>query len=844
MKTGILSLESWNAGLLMPGLSELKHHTRGHSDIKVAVLDSGVEHHHPFLRHQQLHPSQHAAEHGTHICSVISGDSPDGYYQGIAPKIALIPIEVYQATDKGDLLPSSQQVLARAIHHACDSGAHLINISGGDTTRFNNVPGVLADACKRAFQENRLIIAAAGNNGSDTVHTPACLPGVLAVGAASWDSRPSQFSNFGQAYQNSAVLAPGEDIPGAGLNHTLCTKTGTSFAAPVVTAIAALFLSLQKTLNITVSPTEIRELILHSAAPAFKEEKLEPARVLAGRINPLAMMKIFFARYQINPQSDCFQPGSGNRPARITQLSEEQTMTEHQMPAASQDTPGYSAPATEGTIPREHSPRTVTSVANPQPSSPVTTQPHPRISAQTSTPQHNTAQVAPQPVATPYDHQNHQTVAIAQPGIPAYGLVTPDIHHSGYQIIQPQSSVTGQPQHYIGQQGVQNTTTVSASGGTHSVQTSALPMSASDPRAARQLIYCLGSIGFDFQIEARMDYFIQRLAEYQDGSLDQRLFRYIVEHDDWDNAELLTWVVKIDGTPTYAIKPHGAGKRDLYRLLVSCLYYQLPPDKRPVIEQEFYTSQQRMIAARYNLNLHDNGRLNTKYIRDKDEFDYRIYMEDEVSLHRLGEYQKLLVDLVAVAGEVIGEVQLYNGSVVPQIEVVISGLSPWNKAGLIEQQVSIATGNPVVSDYINRASKGDNSNQKEASLREEIHQSVSRALEKIYHEFKNNGLNDDDRAINYVGTNIMNLVDVFSDVFEVLCENDKVCSRYEFDNAYVETSKVQRPTSILKDVILRFFEPGNLDKAYKCYRFTVDVSDINPVMVEGKPKVFYESAAR
>lgn len=368
---------------------------------------------------------------------------------------------------------------------------------------------------------------------------------------------------------------------------------------------------------------------------------------------------------------------------------------------------------------------------------------------------------------------------------------------------------------------------------------------AIDIPAPSKLVYCLGSIGFDFQIEARMDYFIQRIAEYHDGPLDLRMFRYIVEHDDWDNSELLTWVLKIDGTPTYAINPVGSGTGDLYKTLIACLYYQLPQDMRPDIEREFYTNLQQGIASKHGLDCNPGApRLSPKLIRGKDEFDYHVYMEEEIKLHKLGEYKKLTVDQVAIAGEIVGEVQLYNGSRVPRVNVAISGISPWNKSNLIEQQVNAATSGTRFTDYLSHLSTTDSNTKKLELLSDEVHESVERALEKIYHELKNNGVSEDDRAINYVGTNILTLVDVFSDVFEVVVENGKFHTRYEFDTAIVETSKVQRPTSILKDVVLRFFEPSNLDKAYKCYRFTIDVSDINPVMVEGKPRVFFESNKR
>ena len=60
-----------------------------------------------------------------------------------------------------------------------------------------------------------LIVAAAGNNGCQCLHLPAALPTVLAVGAMDAQGLPLGSSNWGDAYQNEGILAPGEKVFGA-----------------------------------------------------------------------------------------------------------------------------------------------------------------------------------------------------------------------------------------------------------------------------------------------------------------------------------------------------------------------------------------------------------------------------------------------------------------------------------------------------------------------------------------------------------------------------------------------------------------------------------------------------
>jgi cyanobactin maturation PatA/PatG family protease len=124
-------------------------------------------------------------------------------------------------------------------------GANLINISGGQLTAHPNASPELEESIRNCVASGVLIVSATGNNWCDCIHVPAALPGVLAVGSLSPNGAPSEFSNFGKEYAVSGILAPGEDIPGALPGGRVEARTGTSFAAPLVTGVAALLASLR-----------------------------------------------------------------------------------------------------------------------------------------------------------------------------------------------------------------------------------------------------------------------------------------------------------------------------------------------------------------------------------------------------------------------------------------------------------------------------------------------------------------------------------------------------------------------------------------------------------------------
>ena len=269
----------------------LRRTTLGDPEVCVAVLDGPVDLGHPCFKRRRAETPADArrrsrrdgpmSAHGTHVTSVIFGQ-PNGPITGIAPRC--------RGTDPADLPRGQgghvpQLDLARAIEQAVEAGAQIINISGGQLAEGGEAELTLARAIKLCDDNNVLVVAAAGNDGCDCLHVPAGLPSSLAVGGMTADGRPLESGNWGETYQSNGVLAPGERIPGAVPGGSVGTMTGSSFATPIVSGVAALLMAIQRQRGETVSARAVRGAILDSALPCYPRDSPECARFLAGRLN-------------------------------------------------------------------------------------------------------------------------------------------------------------------------------------------------------------------------------------------------------------------------------------------------------------------------------------------------------------------------------------------------------------------------------------------------------------------------------------------------------------------------------------------------------------------------------
>jgi cyanobactin maturation PatA/PatG family protease len=281
----------------IPGLEELWSLTQGDRRICVAVLDGLVDRDHACFRGAKLdflptgvkdEPLEGSmARHGTHVTSVIFGQH-DGPVPGISPGCKGWMVPVF--SDRRSRL--SQLDLSRGIEQAVRAGAHVINISGGQWTEEGEPEDWLDRAVGLCEENNVLLVAAAGNDGCPCVHVPAAVRPVLAVGAHDDEGRPLDFSNWGPAYQENGILAPGEEILGAVPGGGTTRMTGTSFATPIVSGVVALLLSAQLRAGRDPSPCQIRDVLWETTVPSVPLPGADPERHLLGTMSIPAALEV------------------------------------------------------------------------------------------------------------------------------------------------------------------------------------------------------------------------------------------------------------------------------------------------------------------------------------------------------------------------------------------------------------------------------------------------------------------------------------------------------------------------------------------------------------------------
>lgn len=189
--------------------------------------------------------------HGTHVAGIISARWDGRGIAGIAPHAKLMTLKAADAKGQTDAVR-----ISLAIRYAVTNGAKIIHMS-----IENSQPTELEQAMVDwANKQGVLVIAASGSKGLNTAQvSPANLKGVLTVGACDQQDKRSRFSGWGQHVD---LVAPGADIlslraRGTDFMHTMAGEArgikanervidqrwyraeGTSFAAPLVTGVAA-----------------------------------------------------------------------------------------------------------------------------------------------------------------------------------------------------------------------------------------------------------------------------------------------------------------------------------------------------------------------------------------------------------------------------------------------------------------------------------------------------------------------------------------------------------------------------------------------------------------------------
>ncbi|WP_066646342.1 DUF4214 domain-containing protein [Christensenella timonensis] len=260
-----------------------------HTQITVAVLDTGVDVFHQDLQvnldknlcvdstSDSLSPiTSDGGSHGTHVTGIIGATANNGI--GIAgisggagnDVVNVMTIDVF-TEDK-----ASTASVVRGINYAIDQGARVINLSLGYTTlNESNYDYTLKNTIDAAVSGNTVVVCAAGNDGSSAYSYPSDFDSCISVisttnyTSASSNCR-SSFSNYGNAKD---ISAPGSSILStvptgrytSGYPSGYGVLSGTSMAAPVVSAVTAMMLSADPSLTVD----EIKDILYRTATDLY-----------------------------------------------------------------------------------------------------------------------------------------------------------------------------------------------------------------------------------------------------------------------------------------------------------------------------------------------------------------------------------------------------------------------------------------------------------------------------------------------------------------------------------------------------------------------------------------------
>jgi subtilisin family serine protease len=259
--------------------------TEGSPDVKVAVVDDGIQADHPMFKGRivdaynvftQNNALSLGVGHGTHTAGLAVGSSE--FYEkgaaGVAPHCKLMPIQVID--NKKCPLSALIAGVMYAVHHDAD----VVNISIGPSfpglnvlpvdqqgeiaqSQFHNVAALWNRVCKLAAKKNTILVFAAGNDDILTSIPPENRnESSIVVTAVDKRMYPTVFTNYGPC---SDVSAPGKSILSSFPTNGFQACDGTSMSAPIVTGTIALMKSLKR--DITVSQT--RNVLFSTGADVY-----------------------------------------------------------------------------------------------------------------------------------------------------------------------------------------------------------------------------------------------------------------------------------------------------------------------------------------------------------------------------------------------------------------------------------------------------------------------------------------------------------------------------------------------------------------------------------------------
>ncbi|MCD8167256.1 MAG: S8 family serine peptidase [Bacteroides sp.] len=289
----------------------------GHPDVIVAIVDAGIQHNHPDLadniwinKGEVLNNGRDddgngyiddyygynfydntgnivASDHGTHVAGTIGAVNNNNIgVSGIAggnkalnqKGVRLMDCKV--AHHQTGYLTTNTALVAKVIKYGADNGAVISQNSwGSNSTHMQEAvnyfianAGINKHGVQTGPMRGGIVIAAAGNENSQSMRYPAALSNVIAVTSIGPDFKKAYYSNYGSW---TDIAAPGGNmnLTGGGVYSTLAGgkygyMQGTSMACPHVSGIAALVLSkaIENGTSVSMTPEILKEILLSACS--------------------------------------------------------------------------------------------------------------------------------------------------------------------------------------------------------------------------------------------------------------------------------------------------------------------------------------------------------------------------------------------------------------------------------------------------------------------------------------------------------------------------------------------------------------------------------------------------
>ncbi len=208
--------------------------------------------------------------HGTGCAGILRADGLD-LPPGAAGLCSLLPVRVLGTAIAGTRRVGVGSIanIDAGMKRVVDLGVKVINMSFGTAEGQLPPGGALPhlEVVRYALARGVILVAASGNSGLAERYFPAAHDGVIAVGAVNSRGEPARFSTRGE---HVALCAPGEGIWTCGLGgqgDVLQRASGTSFAAPFVSAACALIVARADSRAWPLDSADVRGLLMQSCRP-------------------------------------------------------------------------------------------------------------------------------------------------------------------------------------------------------------------------------------------------------------------------------------------------------------------------------------------------------------------------------------------------------------------------------------------------------------------------------------------------------------------------------------------------------------------------------------------------